>query len=237
MKEGFLIKANWLIYRGAILKHLPVLGVKNPRDTFRRANAIYRLEMQRLPEYGENDVLKLNLSHAVMLGAISESCEEKPSVDQLARFYRELVLSPKLVRLAFSKNDMVSAKRIQRETKQGEKSQQATHPYTWQYRVEQVGKRRFTAVFTRCGICDYLNSRSLSEIIPAMCALDYTFGEIGTYYFLRKETIATGGSVCDCTYIGKDSASTEEAAESLQNKLDEARRGGLHPELLGGESI
>ena len=237
MKEGFLIKANWLIYRGAILKYLPVLGVKNPKEVFRRANARYHSEMQHLPEYGENDVLKLNLSHAVMLGAIYESCEEKPSVDQLARFYREVVLSSKLIRFAFSKNDMVSPKRIEREARQGEKSQHATHPFTWQYKVEQVGDRRFTAVFTRCGICDYLCSRGLSEIIPAMCALDYTFGEVGTHFFLRKETIATGGRVCDCTYIGKDVATTQEAAQSLQDKLDEARRGGLHLELPGGETI
>lgn len=237
MKEGFVIKANWLIYRGAILKNLSMLGVENPKEVFRRANAIYRSEMQRLPEYGANDVLKLNLSHAVMLGAIYESCEEKPSVDQLAQFYRAVVLSPKLIRFAFSRNDMVSPKRIKQETIRGEKSQSATHPYTWQYKVEQAGDRRFTAVFTRCGICDYLNSRGLSEIIPAMCALDYAFGEVGNHYFLRKQTLATGGRVCDCTYIGKDIATTEEAAESLQDRLDEARRGGLSVESPKRESI
>ena len=214
-----------------------MLGVENPKEVFRRANAIYRSEIQRLPEYGENDVLKLNLSHAVMLGAIYKSCEEKPSVDQLARFYREVVLSPKLIRFAFSRNDMVSSKRIKQETKRGEKSQHATHPHTWQYRVEQVGDRRFTAVFTRCGICDYLSSRGLSEIIPAMCALDYAFGEVGNHFFLRKETIATGGRVCDCTYIGKDVATAQEAAQSLQDKLDEARRGGLSVESPKRESI
>lgn len=228
MKEGFLIKANWLVYRSAILKHLPLLGVKDSKKIFRSAKAIYRSEMKRLPEYGKYDVLKLNLSHAVMLGAIYESCEEKPTVDRLARFYREVVLSPGVVHYAFSKNNMVSNKRILRERRQGEKSQFAAHPYTWQYKVEQVGERRFTAVFTRCGICDYLSSRGLSHIIPAMCAMDYTFGEVGKHYFLRKQTLATGGKMCDCTYIGKDIASAEEAAESLQDKYDEASRGGLH---------
>ncbi len=108
MKEGFLIKANWLVYRSAILKHLPLLGVKDSKKTFRSAKAIYRSEMKRLPEYGKYDVLKLNLSHAVMLGAIYESCEEKPTVDRLARFYREVVLSPGVVHYAFSmKEDKV----------------------------------------------------------------------------------------------------------------------------------
>lgn len=64
MKEGLVIKANWLIYRRAIVKNLPVLGVRKPKEVFHRANTIYRSEMKRLPEYGKNDVLKLNLSHA-----------------------------------------------------------------------------------------------------------------------------------------------------------------------------
>ena len=94
--------------------------------------------------------------------------------------------------------------------------------------MEQVGERRFTAVFTRCGICDYLSNRGLSHIIPVMCAMDYIFGEVGKHYFLRKQAFATGGKGCDCTYIGKDIASAEEAAESLQDKYDEASRGGLY---------
>ena len=46
--------------------------------------------------------------------------------------------------------------------------------------------------------------------------MDYIFGEVGKHYFLRKQAFATGGKGCDCTYIGKDIASAEEAAESLR---------------------
>ena len=41
MKEGFIIKANWLVYRSAILKYLPLLGAKDSKKTFRSAKAIY----------------------------------------------------------------------------------------------------------------------------------------------------------------------------------------------------
>lgn len=115
MKEGFIIKANWLVYRSAILKSLPLLGAKDSKKTFRSAKTIYRSKMKRLPEYGKYDVLKLNLPHAVMLSAIYESCEEKPTVDRLARFYREVILSPGVVRYTFSKNGMVSSNRILRK--------------------------------------------------------------------------------------------------------------------------
>lgn len=86
--------------------------------------------MKRLPEYGKYDVLKLNLPHAVMLSAIYESCEEKPTVDRLARFYREVILSPGVVRYTFSKNGMVSSNRILQKKRQSDKNQFAAHPYT-----------------------------------------------------------------------------------------------------------
>lgn len=184
--------------------------------------------MKRLPDYGKYDVLKLNLAHAVMLGAIYESCEAKPTVDQLAKFYHDMVLAPKVVRAAFAKKDMVSAKVIALQRRQGEKSQKAQHPYTWQYKMTDEGNRRFTLQFTRCGICDYLTSRGLRHIVPAMCAMDYAFGEAGNHLFLRKETLATGGSMCDCTYIGKDVATAVEAEASRQDCLEEAQRGGMH---------
>lgn len=228
MREGLIIKANWLLYKKYILRHMTLLGVSNPKETYRKAKKRYMSEMIRLPEYGEYDVLKLNLSHAVMLGAIYQSCEEEPTVDQLTEFYCLVVLSPKIVRSAFSRMNMVSPKRIRRETAQGEKSQFATHPFTWQYCVENIGEDRFTALFSRCGIYDYLSSIGLEHIVPAMCALDYTFGECGNHYFLRKETIATGGKVCDCTYIGRKAATNAEIEECEKDKKEEALRGGRH---------
>ncbi|MCI7107704.1 MAG: L-2-amino-thiazoline-4-carboxylic acid hydrolase [Agathobacter sp.] len=110
--------------------------------------------------------------------------------------------------------------------KQGCKSQKATHPYTWQYTVTVEDKDRFTATFTRCGIYEYLKSRGMAEIVPAMCALDYTFGEEENHIFLRKQIIATGGTVCDCHYVRKFSATPEEIAESAEDQRKEALRGG-----------
>lgn len=110
--------------------------------------------------------------------------------------------------------------------KQGCKSQKAAHPYTWQYTVTVEDKDRFTTTFTKCGIYEYLKSRKMAEIVPAMCALDYTFGEEGNHIFLRKQTIATGGTVCDCRYVRKSAAMQKEIAEAAADKRKEALRGG-----------
>lgn len=62
MKEGFVISASWVFLKGSMLATLPILGIENPRAFYKETRAVYRSEMARLPEYGEGDVLKLNLA-------------------------------------------------------------------------------------------------------------------------------------------------------------------------------
>ena len=85
-------------------------------------------------------------------------------------------------------------------------------------KVRVEDENRYTAVFTRCGIYDYLNSRGM--------AIDYLFGECSNHWFLRESTIATGGEVCDCRYVSKRAATQEEICRSKEDKKSEAIRGG-----------
>lgn len=107
------------------------------------------------------------------------------------------------------------------------KSDKATHPYTWQYRITDVGDKRFTAQFSRCGIYDYFKAKGLLELVPAMCLIDYSFCEVHNHVFLRKETLATGGSMCDCTYISKDIVTKEELQAFMDDMRNEAKCGGV----------
>lgn len=47
------------------------------------------------------------------------------------------------------------------------------------------------------------------------------------HIFLRKETLATGGSMCDCTYISKEIATREELQAFEDDMGNEAKRGGI----------
>ena len=203
MKEGLFIKLNWLVYRRAILNHLAILSKENPKELYKEARRVYKREMKLLPDYGENDVLKLNLAHGILLYAIYESCEQKPGVNELRKFYHDVILSSKIVKNLFANTDMTCAKRIKNETKRAARSEKATHPYTWQYTISDIGDKRFTAKFSRCGIYDYFKSKGLEQLVPAMCLMDYSFCEVQNHIFLRKETLETGGRMCDCTYINR----------------------------------
>ena len=50
MKEGIVISASWKLLKGSMLAALPILGVMDPRAFYKKALAIYRREMERLPE-------------------------------------------------------------------------------------------------------------------------------------------------------------------------------------------
>lgn len=66
----------------------------------------------------------------------------------------------------------------------------------------------------------------MAHIVPAMCAIDYSMGEISNHLFLRDTTLATGWAVCDCRYVRKTAATQEEWEKSISDKLAEALRGG-----------
>lgn len=60
MKDGIVIKGMWLLMGSAMKASLPVLGVSNPRAFWKESKKIYRREMDKLDEYGPNDILKNN---------------------------------------------------------------------------------------------------------------------------------------------------------------------------------
>ena len=144
----------------------------------------------------------------------------------MTAFYRAFFLRQRLVVAALKRADMLKPAQVQRQIAIGERSQRATHPFTWQFKVQVEDANRYTAVFTRCGIYDYLNSRGMAQLAPAMCAIDYLFGECSNHWFLRSSTIATGGKVCDCRYVSKRVATAQEIQRSKENKRSEAVRGG-----------
>ena len=231
MREEFFIKLAMMVYKKEMLKNMPLLTRGKPESVYKRARGIYKRELGRLDEFGQYDVMKLNLAFGVMIYSLYESCEVKPDVSELRRFCRNVVLTPKLSRAFLGSMDMTSEKGIQNQVMNAQKSRNATHPYTWQYEVTERGDRRFRAEFSRCGIYDFFKSKGLEGLVPAICILDFSYCQVQGHIFLRKETIATGGSICDCTYISKDIATEDEIREYENDMANEALRGGVGLEV------
>lgn len=225
MKEEPFIKLSWMVYKKEMLKNIPLLTKEDPKKIYRNAKRLYKQELKQLEEYGTGDVLKFNLLYGIMIYTLVVSCETKPGVNELRQFCRNVVLTPKLARTFLAKTDMTCEKNIQHQIQLAEKSSNAAHPYTWQYKITEIGNKRFTAEFSRCGIYDYFKAKGLSELVPAICMMDFCYCEVQNHIFLRKETIASGGKVCDCTYISKDIASDDEWQEYQKDRKKESQYG------------
>ena len=97
MNQNPIIKLNWLILRPHLKKSLPTLGIRDVDATYKQILATYKAKLASLPEYGPNDILPLILTHAIMLGAVYQYCQPKPSIQAMTDFYRELVMGFKLI--------------------------------------------------------------------------------------------------------------------------------------------
>lgn len=61
----------------------------------------------------------------------------------------------------------------------------------------------FDAIFDQCGISHMMNQLGIPEATPALCRYDYGMAKLTNTVFTREQTLAGGGSVCDCHYQKK----------------------------------
>ena len=58
--------------------------------------------------------------------------------------------------------------------------------------------------FTACPAAEFAKRFGFTDIMPALCHLDYTMSEAGgVTNFVRQYTLASGGPYCDCGYKKK----------------------------------
>jgi hypothetical protein len=160
-----------------------------------------------LPEFEKGDRFKMNIVNCAMLAAYYLNMEEKPEAEQMTEYYKKaMMIGPMraFCRMAgkrkFSKKDIAGMKAT------AALNAADRNPYSWnmEYLPYPDGSG-YEARFTKCGICTLMQELGIAEIVPAMCALDYTMSEAGgACDFVRQYTLASGGPYCDCGYKRKE---------------------------------
>ena len=131
---------------------------------------------------------------------------EKPGVEQTTAYYRKSMMTEPMKWFC----RMSGKKKFSEKDIQGMKATAALraadrNPYSWNmdYLPYPDGSG-YEARFTKCGMCALMGELGLSDLVPAMCRLDYTMSEAGgTTDFVREYTLASGGPYCDCGYHRK----------------------------------
>lgn len=201
MKMRLMPRTMWIVFKPSFQKQLSVFGASDPQKVMSNAKVKYQEIVSGIPPFEENDVLLITLLNAATLAAIYLSLDERPSPEQVTRYY-DAAMSDSFVMRTFLKSSKYYSKSYQRSlARQAQRSQNSTNPYSWKFRfVAGPSLDCFDAIFDQCGICKLFLKLGISEITPAMCAYDYGMAKWTKTEFSRQYTLASGGAVCDCHY-------------------------------------
>ena len=196
----------WMLFRRSFReKMVSALGYseENAAETEKKALSKYKEIIAGLPEFEKADRFKMNIASCAMLAAFYLNMEHKPTLEQMKAYYaKAMMIGPMR---AFCR--MAGKKKFSKKDFDGMKATAALNaadrnPYSWNMEfLTYPDGSGYEARFSRCGICTLMKELGILEIVPAMCALDYTMNEAGgTTEFVRQYTLASGGPYCDCGY-------------------------------------
>ena len=196
----------WALFSGSFRAQLRTVFGYDADEARRIAKAAkprYRQIIAELPEFEAADRFKMNEVNCAMLGAFVLSMPQRPEVEPLTRFYADAMMTKpmrwfcrKSGKNKFSAKDLAAMRQTE-ALKAADRN-----PYSWNMEFclypDDSG---YEARFSQCGICTLMRELGLFDLVPAMCALDYSMSEVGgASHFVRECTIANGDDYCDCGY-------------------------------------
>lgn len=200
MKMGVFPRGMWLLFRSGFEKALPLLGIQIPDGLMKQVKRKYWEIIETIQPFGKNDALEMNIISAAMLAAVYLSLPEKPEVKAVERYYAAAMDIP-VMGFFLKRSDYYTTKYQSNLAAKAQRSRLSTNPYSWRLTFTPGPTLdSFDAVFDHCGICHLFQQLGIGDVVPAMCAYDYTMAEKAGTVFTRKYTIAGGGPHCDCHY-------------------------------------
>ena len=196
----------WALYKGSFRSRLvSVLGFNGNKAARLTAAAKpkYKEIIAKLPEFEKEDRFKMNIVNCAMFAAFLLSMEQKPDTVSLTEFYSRAMMNlPTRWFCRIEGKGKFSEKDIAGMKATAELKAADRNPYSWNMDfLPYEDGSGYEARFTKCGICTLMKELGLYKFVPAMCHLDYDMTQAGgAADFVRKYTLASGGSCCDCGY-------------------------------------
>ncbi len=206
MKYPGMPAGMWALFVGSFRNKLTdVLRYSRPAaaEITKKAHGRYRELIAKLPEFEKGDRFQMNIVSCAMLAAVVLCMPKRPTADELTAYYAAAMMTGPMrwfCRMSgkkkFSPKDVAGMKRTAAFRAADR------NPYSWNMEfLPYPDGSGYEARFSKCGICTLMSELGLSDLVPAMCRLDYTMSEAGgADVFVRRYTLASGGPYCDCGY-------------------------------------
>ena len=199
----------WALFAGSFRGRLTqVLGYDRAAAAriTKQAHGKYRELIAGLPDFEKGDRFRMNIVSCAMLAAFVLRMPQCPDVDGLTEFYASAMMTgPMRWFCRRSGKAKFGRKDIEGMKKTAAFRAANRNPYSWNMDfLPYPDGSGYEARFYKCGICTLMGGLGLSDLVPAMCRLDYTMSEAGgADVFVREYTLASGGPYCDCGYKKK----------------------------------
>lgn len=203
--------AMWTLLAKSFRRNLTAVFELSPQTAktiMSKAKVRYKQLVRSLPTFEKGDRFEMNLLDGAMLAAVVLNMPQRPDVEKLTVYFRQSMMTA-AVRWFCRQS---GKKKFTQKDIEGMKKTAAfraadRNPYSWNMDfLPYPDGSGYEGRFTKCGICTLMKELGLFDLVPAMCALDYTMSEAGgATDFVREYTIADGGAYCDCGYKKKTS--------------------------------
>ena len=209
MKYFGMPAGMWALFAGSFRKQLTgVLEYDRAAaaDITKKAHEKYKELIAGLPDFEKGDRFQMNIVSCAMLAAFVLNMPKRPDADALTAYYAAAMMTgPMKLFCRWSGKRKFSDRDVEGMKRTAAFRAADRNPYSWN--MEFLPYRDgsgYEARFSKCGICTLMGELGLSDLVPAMCRLDYTMSEAGgADVFVREYTLASGGPYCDCGYKKK----------------------------------
>ena len=201
----------WVLFVGSFQKKLTdVLSYDRAAaaQITKKAHGKYRELIAGLPDFEKGDRFQMNIVSCAMLAAFVLNMPKRPNADELTDYYAAAMMTGPMKWFCRKSGKVKFSRRDIEGMKQTAAFRAADrNPYSWNMEfLPYPDGSGYEARFSKCGICTLMGELGLSDLVPAMCRLDYTMSEAGgANDFVREYTLASGGPYCDCGYKKKES--------------------------------
>lgn len=209
MKYAGMPMGMWALFHRSFRERMAsVFGTNEAeaKETERKAKQRYKEIIAGLPEFEKGDRFKMNIVNCAMLAAFYLNMQRKPTLEQMTEYYEKaMMIAPMRAFCRMAGKRKFSPKDLDGMRKTAALNAADRNPYSWNMELlPYPDGSGYEARFSKCGICTLMRELGIEEIVPAMCRLDYAMTDAGgAAEFVRKYTLASGGSYCDCGYKKK----------------------------------
>lgn len=189
-------------------------GKEETASLLQKADAIYRDMLNRADDIGKDNPMSSNMYEGLIFFAIWEAADGKISIDDLREITHEVMGFPlmKAVGIFVNANKSGLARLEKRMHKNAEWLE--VHPQykgvSWDFNFDKTKHSEgFYYHFTRCPLNDFARREGYLEVLPVMCEIDLISASLMHAKLIRRQTLASGGEMCDYWFVGDKSPSAK----------------------------